>query len=132
MSDTRTADIVEHASPLPFAETLDRIERAITAVGMTIFARIDHAANAKDVGLVMPPTTVLLYGKAAAGTPIMLASPRAALDLPLRVLVREDEDGRALVSFRPIVPLLTALGTPTSLAEHLQPAQALLLKAFEP
>ncbi|RWA53434.1 hypothetical protein AU476_14045 [Cupriavidus sp. UYMSc13B] len=58
--------------------------------GMTIFARIDHAEAARNVGLAMPPTQVLIYGNAKRGTPLMLAAPGVALDLPLRVLVRDD------------------------------------------
>jgi uncharacterized protein (DUF302 family) len=123
---------VERVSGLPFRQTLERIEQAIEAAGMTIFARIDHAAGAQTVGMTMPPTVVLLYGNPRGGTPIMLANPRAALDLPLRVLVREDAEGRALMSFHPIGPLLQASEVPAELAARLEPAQRLLVDALQP
>ena len=122
--------LVERTSAFPFDQTVERLSAAITDAGMTIFAVIDHAANARDAGLEMPATIVLLYGKAAGGTPIMLAAPRSALDLPLRVLVRQDPDGRTILSFHPIAAALEALGAPASLAARLEPGQDLLLKAI--
>ena len=131
MSAPSPAVIVEHVSPLSFDLTLERLDHAIVDHGMSIFARIDHAANARAVGLSMPPATVLIYGKAQGGTPIMLAAPNAALDLPLHVLVRQDPGGRAIVCFHPIAAQLQALGADPVAAQALQPAQALLLKALE-
>ena len=92
-------------------------------------ATIDHAAGAQEAGMVMPPTVVLVYGNPKGGTPIMLAEPRSALDLPLRVLVREDADGHVLVSFHRVVPLLRRAGVPEALAARLEPAQQVLLTA---
>jgi uncharacterized protein (DUF302 family) len=123
--------IVEHVSPLGFDITLERLNHAIMDHGMTIFARIDHAASARDAGLSMPPATVLIYGKAEGGTPVMLAAPNAALDLPLHVLVRQDSQGRAVVCFHPIAPQLQAIGVNPAMAARLQPAQALLLHSLE-
>jgi uncharacterized protein (DUF302 family) len=68
--------------------------------GATVVAVIDHAAAARGVGLVMPATQVVIFGNPAAGTPLMLAEPEIALDLPLRVLVRDDGDGGCLVSWQ--------------------------------
>ena len=129
MTNPGTPDLVEHISPAPFAETLDRVVQAIEGAGMTIFARIDHAANARDVGLVMPPATVLIYGNARGGTPIMLTTAAAALDLPLRVLVRQGEDGGGVIAFHPIVGVLHRVGVPEDAAARLAPAQQLLVKA---
>lgn len=124
-------DVTEHASPLSFDVTLDRLAKAIERAGLTIFALIDHAAGARSAGLAMPPTVVLIYGHAKGGTPIMLVAPQAALDLPLRVLVREDADGRTLVAFHPVAPMLLAAGVPEALANRLEPAQALLIKEIQ-
>jgi uncharacterized protein (DUF302 family) len=132
MVDPPKLNPVEHIGSFSFAVTLERIEQAIEAAGMTVFARIDHAAGARAVGMTMPPTVVLLYGNPRGGTPIMLAAPRAALDLPLRVLVREDADGRTIISFYPVTPLLVASGVPGELAGRLEPAQRLLLDALRP
>ena len=120
---------IEIVTPLGFASTLAQVTDAITAAGLTVFARIDHALGAVQVGLTMPPTIVLLYGNPRGGTPIMLAAPVAALDLPLRVLVREVESGTS-VSFHPIAPMLLAAGVPDHLANALDPAQRLVMKAI--
>jgi hypothetical protein len=90
----------------------DRLSEAIIKAGMQLFAVIDHAANARAAGLEMPPSTVLIYGKAEGGTMIMLASPASALDLPLRVLVRQDADGRTIMAFHPVAPMLRPMGFP--------------------
>jgi uncharacterized protein (DUF302 family) len=129
--DARSA-AVEYVSKSAFAPTLDRLVGVIESAGMRIFARIDHAAGAREVGLAMPPTVLLIYGHPKGGTPIMIAAPRAALELPLQVLVREDADGRARISFHPIAPLLRNAGAPEEMARRLEPAQHVLLKALEP
>jgi uncharacterized protein (DUF302 family) len=115
---------------LSFDATLERLTQAIEKAGLTIFARIDHAANARDVGLTMPPATVLIYGAAKGGTPVMLAAPLAALDLPLRALVREREDGVTTIAFHPVAVTLARAGAPKDVAARLEPAQRLLLAAL--
>jgi uncharacterized protein (DUF302 family) len=130
MNESPPPEIAEHASPFSFGLTLERLVDGIAKSGMTIFARIDHAANARSVGATMPPTTVLLYGNAKGGTPIMLTTPQAALDLPLRVLIRETSDGKASIAFHPITPLLQRLGVPVDAAARLEPAQRMLLSAI--
>jgi len=125
-------DIVEHVSPVDFGPTLDRIRAAIRGAGLTIFAEIDHAANARAAGMAMPASTVLIYGHAKGGTPVMLAAPSAALDLPLRVLVREGQDGRAVIAFHPIAAMLRRAGVADDLAARLEPAQKLLVAAVAP
>lgn len=130
MSGTGTPEFVEHASPLPFDDTVARLARAIESHGMSLFARIDHAANAREAGMSMPPTTVLIYGNPKGGTPLMLAAPKVALDLPLRVLVRQREDGTAMIGFHPVAALHRA-GVPEELAMRLEPAQKLLLAAVD-
>jgi uncharacterized protein (DUF302 family) len=122
---------VEHASPFDVATTLQRLTAAIEAAGLTIFARIDHAEGARQAGLEMPPAVVLIYGHAKGGTPIMLSAPRVALDLPLRVLVRESQAG-TVVSWHSMAPVLLAAGAPPALANRLDGAQNLLLKALQP
>ena len=120
---------VEHRSSVGFQDTLDRLETAIRKAGMTVFARIDHAAGAKAVGLAMLPATVLIYGQARGGTPLMQADPAAALDLPLRVLVREDAAGRTLLSFHPVQQMLASYRIPGELLAGLARAQQLLVNA---
>ena len=122
-------DIFEQTSLLSFDDALQRLVRAIQISGMTIFAKIDHAAHARSIGVIMPPTTVLIYGAAKGGTPIMLAAPVAALDLPLRLLVRERDDGITVIAFHPIVDVLRRSGVPQQVAARLEPAQQALVKA---
>lgn len=122
------ASLFERASPHGFEVTLNRLAAGIERAGLTILARIDHAAGAREAGFVIPPIVVLIYGDARGGTPMMIAAPRAALDLPLRVLVYEDPDGFTFVAFHPIAPMMRAAGVPDALAERLEPAQALLTK----
>jgi uncharacterized protein (DUF302 family) len=91
--------LVTRTSPHGVAETIEKIDATAKARGMTVFARIDHSGAAKAAGLEMRPTQVIILGNPKGGTPIMLAAPSAALDLPLRVLVAQDADGRTLVTF---------------------------------
>jgi uncharacterized protein (DUF302 family) len=125
-----SSHLVEHSSSHSFDVTLRRLLDAMQALGLTLFAQIDHAANAAAVGLAMPPTTVLLYGSPKGGTPLMVAVPAAALDLPLRLLVRQDEAGSTQVSYRPIVAMLQSIGVAANMAERMAPAQAWIASAL--
>jgi uncharacterized protein (DUF302 family) len=80
-------------------ETLKRLENGVVARGMTVFARIDHAAGAQNVGLALPATTVLIFGSAKAGTPLMQMSDTIGLDLPLKMLVRREQSGQTLLVY---------------------------------
>ena len=80
-------------------ETMDRLEAAVRAKGMTVFARIDHAAGAVAAGLSLRPTEVLIFGTAKAGTPLMAAVQSSGIDLPLKVLVYEDEAGATWLAY---------------------------------
>ena len=82
-----------------FGETLDRLTQAIGQGGAEVFARIDHAANARAAGLELRPTTALVFGAGKAGTPLMQAEQGLGLDLPLRALVYEDARGRIWVAY---------------------------------
>ena len=115
-----------------FQPTLERLETAIQAAGLTIFARIDHAAAAREHGMTMPPTIVLIYGNPKGGTPVMIAAPDAALDLPLRVLLREEADGRVIVAYHPIARLLHDAGAAEALVSQLQAVQTLLMNTVRP
>jgi uncharacterized protein (DUF302 family) len=81
------------------AETLRRLEAAIVSRGMTVFAHIDHAAGAKGAGLDLRPTDVVIFGSAAAGTPLMAASQAIGIDLPLKMLVWRDAAGQTFVAY---------------------------------
>ena len=123
------SDAIELQSRLSFDETLVQLTIAIEHAGMSIFASIDHAAGAAKVGLAMPPTTVLIYGNPRGGTPLMQAAPLSALDLPLRVLVRE-EGGRVLVAYHPAASVLRRAGVPGDLVGRLDGAQQFIAGAI--
>jgi uncharacterized protein (DUF302 family) len=99
-------------------ETLDRLEAAARAKGMTIFARIDHAAGAAETGLALRPTAVVIFGAAKAGTALMQANQTIGIDLPLKALVWQDEQGKTWLSYNDPAWLAErhALGTQTRAA----------------
>ncbi len=79
--------------------TADRLAAEVTAKGMTVFARIDHAAGANEVGMALRPTEVLIFGNARGGTPLMQAEQTIGIDLPLKALVWEDADGKVWLTY---------------------------------
>ena len=81
------------------AETIRRLEAALAAKGIHIFAKIDHAAGAREAGLPLRPTVLLIFGNAAVGTPLMQSNQAAGIDLPLKALVWEDEAGKAWLEY---------------------------------
>ncbi len=91
--------IITQPSPYSVTETIDRLEAMLQAKGITIFVRIDQRAEAKKVGLSLRPTQLLLFGNPKAGTPLMVAEPTIALDLPLKILAWEAADGEVWLSY---------------------------------
>jgi uncharacterized protein (DUF302 family) len=99
---TTVPGIVTVVSASPFDSTLARLERAVVARGLTIAAKVDHAAAAQRANLTLRPTTLVIAGNPAAGTPLMQADQTLGVELPLRFLVWQGEDGKARVSYDPI------------------------------
>jgi uncharacterized protein (DUF302 family) len=91
--------IVSRPSSRPVSETLDRLEAALKAKAVTVFARIDHAGEAKKAGLSLPPTQLLIFGNPKGGTAVMQAAPLSAIDLPLKALAWQDAEGRVWLSY---------------------------------
>jgi uncharacterized protein (DUF302 family) len=101
MTENTTAtetDVVTKLSPLTVADTTSKLTGMIAAKGMKLFAVIDQAAEAREAGLTLRETILVMFGSPAAGTPVMVASPLSALDLPLKVLIWSDE-GQTKVSY---------------------------------
>ncbi|MGQ4646237.1 DUF302 domain-containing protein [Lyngbya aestuarii] len=94
-----TNGIISQPSQYAVPETIDRLEAILQAKGITIFARIDQQAEAEKVGLSLRPTQLLLFGNPKAGTPLMVAEPTTALDLPLKVLAWKAADGKIWLSY---------------------------------
>lgn len=91
--------IVNVRSLHSFSETMQRIERLVASKGLKIFCVIDHSGEAAAAGLQMPPTKLVILGSPKAGTPVMLASPSIALDLPLKLLVAQDPGNQTWISY---------------------------------
>jgi len=87
------------ASKHGFNDTQTRLEAALKEKGLTIFAKIDHADGAQKAGMKILPATVTIFGNPKGGTPFMAASPESAIDFPLKALLREDADGKVLLSY---------------------------------
>jgi uncharacterized protein (DUF302 family) len=87
------------SSPYDVPETIKRLDSVLQSRGLAIFARIDHSGEAKKVGLKMRPTELIIFGSPKAGTPLMVAAPTLAIDLPLKALVWEDASGKVWVSY---------------------------------
>jgi len=91
--------LITVASRLPVREAIDRLLGEASALGLQLFARVDHASNAAQVGMQLRPTELVIFGNARGGTPLMQDSQTAGIDLPLKALVWEDEDGRVWLTY---------------------------------
>jgi uncharacterized protein (DUF302 family) len=80
-------------------ETVTKLEGILQAKGITLFALVDHSGEAAKIGMKMRPTKLLIFGNPRAGTPVMLAAPRSAIDLPLKILVWEDDQGKVWITY---------------------------------
>ena len=112
-------------------ETVARFTALLQAKGVTLFALVDHSGEAAKVGLSMPPTKLLIFGSPKAGTPLMLAAPSIAIDLPLKVLVAEDAAGKVSVSYNSPVYLQQRHGLAPDLLPAIAAVQVLAAKAAE-
>ena len=102
-----------------------RLERAVVQRGLTVFARVNFAADAAAAGLALPPTRLLLFGNPRAGTPVMVAAPTAALDLPLKVLIWEAADGSVSVGYNTPMYLSERHNVPAELLANLRAVESL-------
>ncbi len=114
---------IEHRTAHSFEETLEAVLHAIAKAGMTVFTEIDHAKAATENGLSMPQTRVVIYGNPKGGTPVMLGSPLTALDLPLKMLVRELPGNRSAIAFRPVAEEFELLGVKAEAAARFDEVQ---------
>jgi uncharacterized protein (DUF302 family) len=112
-------------------ETVDRLKRLLRSQEVTLFALVDHSGEAEKVGMTMRPTKLLIFGNPKAGTPLMLAAPSIAIDLPLKILVSEDSEGQVWVSYNSPEYLKQRHGLPEDLLPNIAVVQALVSKAVE-
>lgn len=110
-------------------ETVDRLKNILQSKNVTLFALIDHSGEAEKVGMTMRPTKVLVFGSPKAGTPLMLAAPSIAIDLPLKILVWEDAQGKVWLSYNSPEYLEQRHGLPQDLLQNIAVVGALAAAA---
>ena len=131
MSEPAGNGIVTLASHHSVEETIAKLEAMLEAKGVKVFALIDHSGEAEKAGLAMRPTKVLIFGSPKAGTPLMVAAPSIAIDLPLKILVWEDAGGKAWVAYNSPAYLQTRHGLPQELVQTIAVVETLAAKAAE-
>jgi uncharacterized protein (DUF302 family) len=112
-------------------ETVDKLRTILQSKGVMLFALVDHSGEAEKVGLKMPPTKLLIFGNPKGGTPLMLASPSAAIDLPLKILVAEDLQGKVWISYNSAEYLKERHDLPENLMPNIAVVPALAAAAGE-
>jgi uncharacterized protein (DUF302 family) len=112
-------------------ESVTRIEAALRAANLTIFARVDHSGEAEKVGLAMRPTKLIIFGSPKGGTPLMIAAPSLAIDLPLKALVAEDAEGAVWLTYNSPEYLRARHRFPQELVKNIAGAGGLLEKAVK-
>jgi uncharacterized protein (DUF302 family) len=123
--------LVHTQSPHSVDETLAHLRTILESKGLTIFAMIDHSGEAAKVGLEMHPTKLLIFGSPKGGTPVMLAAPTTAIDLPLKALVWEDAQGKVWITQNSAEYLQHRHAFPAELIKNLAGAATLIQKAVE-
>ncbi len=131
MPSTSDNGIITQASNHSVDETVEKLKEILQAKGITLFALIDHSGEAEKVGMKMPPTKLLIFGNPKGGTPLMLAAPTSALDLPLKILVSQDADGKVWVSYNSLAYLKERHGLPENLLQNIAVVETLAAKATE-
>jgi uncharacterized protein (DUF302 family) len=112
-------------------ETVDRLKSVLQSRNIILFALIDHSGEAAKVGMKVPPTKLLIFGNPKGGTPLMQAAPSIALDLPLKILVAEDAQGKVSLSYNNPEYLKERHGLPSNLLPNIAVIEALAVKAAE-
>jgi uncharacterized protein (DUF302 family) len=123
--------LLQVASPYTVDETVNRLESILAERGVRMFALIDHSGEAAKIGMKMRPTKLVIFGSPKGGTPVMVAAPTLAIDLPLKALVWEDEGGKVWVSYNSPEYLQQRHGVPEDLIKNIGVAGALVAKAVE-
>lgn len=131
MTLSKGEGIIDTPSNHSVEQTVERLKGILQAKGVTLFALVDHSGEAEKVGTKMPPTKLLIFGSPKAGTPLMLAAPSIAIDLPLKILVWEDSKGKVWVSYNSPAYLQERHGMPQQLLQNIAVVETLAAKAGE-
>jgi len=118
MSSIRGEGIVDVASNYGVDQTVEKLRGLLQMKGITLFALVDHSGEAEKAGMKMPTTRLLIFGSPKAGTPIMLAAPSVAIDLPLKILVWEDDRQKVWISYNSPEYLQKRHGFPSELLQN--------------
>jgi uncharacterized protein (DUF302 family) len=127
----RKNGIVDVPSNHSVDQTVDRLKDILQAKGVTLFALIDHSGEAEKVGMKMPSTKLLIFGNPKGGTPLMLAAPSVAIDLPLKILIWQDGEGKVWLSYNSPEYLQERHDLPQDLLQNIAVVAALAAKAGE-
>ena len=127
----QTNGLLQVASARSVDETVERLKALLAERGLQVFALVDHSGEAENVGMKMRPTKLLIFGSPKGGTPVMLAAPSVAIDLPLKALVAEDEAGKVWISYNSPEYLQQRHGIPQDLVKNIAGVGALVAKAVE-
>ena len=122
--------VISKPSPYSVDETIRRLDEVVRGKGLTVFARVDHRAGAREVGIDMQDEQELIFGSPRAGTPLMVARPLVGLDLPLRVLVWRGSDNRVWVSYQDTAFIAKRYGLPDGLEKNISGVPALVEAAL--
>jgi uncharacterized protein (DUF302 family) len=131
MTTATSKGIIDKASNHSVDQTVEELKKILQSKGVTLFALVDHSGEAEKVGMRMRPTKLLIFGSPKAGTPLMLAAPSIAIDLPLKILVWEDAQGKVWVSYNSSDYLKERHGLPQELLANIAVVQTLAAKAAE-
>ena len=123
--------MIDVSSRYSVPETLARLQSILKEKSVTVFALVDHSGEAEKAGLPMRPTQLLIFGSPKGGTPLMVAAPRLAIDLPLKALAWEDEHGQVWLSYNAPEYLQQRHGVPSDLLKNIAGIAALIQKAVE-
>ncbi len=127
--DMSASGIIDIASHHSVDATVERIRGNLEAKGVTLFALVDHSGEAEKAGMMMRPTKLLIFGSPKAGTPVMQAAPSIAIDLPLKILVWEDEAGKVWISYNSAEYLRSRHNVPAELMQNLAAVEAIAAMA---
>ena len=131
MTPSRDSGIMDIPSNHSVDETVEKLKDILKVKGVTLFALVDHSGEAAKVGMKMRPTKLLIFGNPKAGTPLMLAAPSSAIDLPLKILVWEDGQGKVWLSYNSPQYLQKRHDLPKELLQNIAVVEPLAAKAGE-
>ena len=131
MAPATNKGMIDNPSNHSVEQTVEKLKNILHSKGVTLFALVDHSGEAAKIGIKMRPTKLLIFGSPKAGTPLMLAAPSIAIDLPLKILIWEDDQGKVWVSYNSPEYLKERHGLPQELLQNIAVVETLAAKAGE-